>query len=160
MRSSEKQRCGTPSTEANFSLVSSSDSYLPELLQIMYIENYTYQDLIQYFTWTFTQLDSFDSFRQQVYQATKLYMKVALYSTPRKSPLPSRKTSITMTTTQKLFVSSTKPTRTSTKNTKRCSSFPMLSPTMTSPTKPSSPKNYSTDSSSKKSSKNTKSKYF
>lgn len=77
MRSADKARCVTPSTEAATNQqILYSENYLTELLQLLYLEDYTYAELSKYFEWSFMQLDGFTAVLQSIYKSIQIYMNV------------------------------------------------------------------------------------
>ncbi|CAD8062081.1 unnamed protein product [Paramecium primaurelia] len=71
-------RCETPSTdETNYDIIE-QQCYLSQIIELIFVENYTYKELQQYFTYTFQQIEQYDFFFDQIYKSVRIYMEKIL----------------------------------------------------------------------------------
>ncbi|CAK70161.1 unnamed protein product (macronuclear) [Paramecium tetraurelia] len=76
--SKEILRCETPSTdETNYDIIE-QQCYLTQIIELIFVENYTYKELQQYFTYTFQQIEQYDFFFDQIYKSVRIYMEKIL----------------------------------------------------------------------------------
>ncbi|CAD8075615.1 unnamed protein product [Paramecium primaurelia] len=71
-------RCQTPSTdETNYDIIE-QQYYLTQIIELIFVENYTYKELQKYFTYTFQQIEQYDFFYDQIYKSVRVYMEKIL----------------------------------------------------------------------------------
>ncbi|CAD8081991.1 unnamed protein product [Paramecium sonneborni] len=71
-------RCETPSTdETNYDIIE-QQCYLTQIIELIFVENYTYKELQKYFTYSFQQIEQYDFFFDQVHKSVRIYMEKIL----------------------------------------------------------------------------------
>ncbi|CAK80231.1 unnamed protein product (macronuclear) [Paramecium tetraurelia] len=72
-------RCQTPSTdETNYDIIE-QQYYLTQIIELIFVENYTYKELQKYFTYTFQYIEQYDFFYDQISKSVRIYMEKIVY---------------------------------------------------------------------------------